>query len=164
MVNKAWIALHAIEKEISFLKNNSEPVCSSNAKSCKECEEKFSRNHELENHMVRVHGYEKTHTCEICRKSFYLEWRLKKHRTVHESNVRTCKYFEEGQDCPYDEIGCKYKHGEKETEDSGERVDDHYCYYCNIMYNKQAELIDHMGNVHIDLFTYLRQERNSSSS
>ena len=43
-------------------------------------------------------------------------------------------FNENGQDCPYNEIGCKYKHIEKETDNSGDKNDDHYYYYCRQIY------------------------------
>ena len=65
--------------------------------------------------MVAIHASEKPHACETCGKTFVLKWRLKKHLGVHQESVKTCKFFEEGMVCPFEEIGCKFSHIEKET-------------------------------------------------
>ena len=75
----------------------------------------FSKNCELENHMVAIHASKKPHACETCGKTFVLKWRLEKHLGVHQESVKTCKFFEEGMECPFEEIGCKFGHIEKET-------------------------------------------------
>ena len=62
--------------------------------------------------MVNVHGCDKTHSCDTCGKKFYLKWRLKKHLEVHEPNVNKCRYYNNGEVCPYDEVGCKFKHAD----------------------------------------------------
>ena len=166
--------IDALDREISSLKKNPEKAHSPCGKSCSECKEKFSKNCDLENHMVEVHGCEKLHSCEICGKSFLLKWRLKKHASVHDSRVKACKYFENGKGCLYDEIGCMFKHSQDETEDteeviddiedSEEAIEDNFCYYCNSMCTTQQDLIEHMGNVHLDLFTHLHEDRSKSTS
>ena len=77
---------------------------------CKVCKETFSRNCELENHMVNIHASEKTHGCETIGKTFVLKWRLEKHLAIHEESVKTCKFFKEGKECPFEDIGCKFSH------------------------------------------------------
>ena len=78
---------------------------------CKICKETFSKNFELEKHMVTIHASEKTHACGICDKTFFLEWRLKKHLGIHQdSRIRICKFFQEGKECPFDDVGCKFGH------------------------------------------------------
>ena len=79
-------------------------------KSCKKCDETFSLTCDLVKHMVTFHGASKSYSCEICTKSFYLKWRLEKHLQVHKDGVKPCKYDKSGQNCPYDEVGCKFKH------------------------------------------------------
>ena len=46
--------------------------------------------------MVISHGMDKSHSCEICGKDFFLRWRLKKHLDVHDENVKVCRYFRDG--------------------------------------------------------------------
>ena len=89
-------------------------------KSCKQCDETFSLTSDLEKHMVTFHGASKSYSCEICTKSFYLKWRLKKHLQVHKDGVKPCKYNKNGEICPYDEVGCKFKH-----EDNSRVGEDH---------------------------------------
>ena len=78
---KETITLPATLKTTSPLKN----------KSCNKCGETFARNYELETHMFHMHELEKTSKCEICGKSFYLEWRLKKHGSNHTGSSKPCK-------------------------------------------------------------------------
>lgn len=52
--------LDTLENDISDLKIKSEESGFSMNKSCKECEEKFAKNCELEGHMVKIHKVEKT--------------------------------------------------------------------------------------------------------
>ena len=49
-------------------------------------------------------------------------------------------------------------------EHDSEVNDDYCCCYCNEILETQAELIDHMGNAHIDRFPHINQEPNISSS
>ena len=81
---------------------------------CKLCKETFSKNCELEKHTVTIHDSEKTHACETCGKTFVLKWRLKKHLGIHQGSVKSCKFFKEGKECPFEDIGCKFDHVNKE--------------------------------------------------
>ena len=52
-----------------------------------------------------------TYNCTLCDKTFHRKWRLAKHELAHNSlNVKFCHYFNNGKDCPYEEIGCMFKH------------------------------------------------------
>jgi len=102
------------EEALSTKENIPTPQTS---KPCKECDETFSKNFELENHMVHVHGCQKSNSCDICGKKFYLEWRLRKHLQVHAENVKKCKYYCNGKECPFEEVGCKFKHGLGDAKD-----------------------------------------------
>ena len=116
-----------IRKEFSSLKETivtpaaaeSTPTCLPKNKSCNKCGEKFAKNFELENHMVHFHGLDKTNACGICGKTFYLKWRMKKHKSIHEGSNKPCKYFEHGQVCPFNEVGCKFVHEESENHEKG---------------------------------------------
>ena len=46
----------------------------------------------------------------MCNKDFYLKWRLEKHISVHSENTRVCHYFSHKQKCPFEQIGCKFRH------------------------------------------------------
>jgi hypothetical protein len=78
--------IDAMREEVLSLKENipSPPIANAQtSKSCKECEETFSKNFELENHMIDVHGCHKSHSCDICGKSFILNGDLE----------NTCKFM-----------------------------------------------------------------------
>ena len=49
--------------------------------------------------------------CDICEVEFYTGWRLDKHQKSHEDqNQKFCHYFNNGKSCPYEDLGCKFKH------------------------------------------------------
>ena len=100
------------------------PASPSKEKSCKECDETFSRNFELETHMVTFHGREKEYSCEVCGKRFFLKWRLGKHSSIHEESTKSCKYVQAGNACPFAEVGCKFDHNVEEKEDDEEEVEE----------------------------------------
>ena len=103
---------------------------------CKTCKETFSKNFELEKHMVFAHNSEKPYACETCDKTFFLKWRLKKHISVHQGSVQTCKFVKEGIFCPFEEVGCKFKHEEL---DNGVRGHDSNEGYKDLEENVEAE-------------------------
>ena len=91
-------------------------------KSCNECDETFLLTSDREKHMVNVHGAGKVYCCDICKKTFYLEWRLRKHVEGHGGNVKVCRYFKTGQNCPYEEVGCKFQHKKSQTRENENAV------------------------------------------
>ena len=79
-------------------------------KKCKECEENFVKNSDLEKHLIDKHGQEKAFKCENGSKTFVLEWMMKKHMMMHDEKISMCKFFTNSQHCPYEEMGCKFSH------------------------------------------------------
>ena len=78
---------------------------------CKACTKSFDKNSDLKLHMTTDHESEKLHKCDICEKTFVFEWRLKKHKIMHEkANGKHCHYYNNGKNCPFEEIGCKFQH------------------------------------------------------
>ena len=78
---------------------------------CKVCNESFDKNSDMELHMTTVHETEKKNRCDIYEKTFMFEWRLRKHKFMHQSVTGTkCHYYNNSKDCPYEEVGCKFKH------------------------------------------------------
>ena len=76
---------------------------------CTVCGETFSFTHELEIHLKK-HEVE-TLKCEKCDKTFYLKWRLEKHKKAHDLvDIKFCHYFNNSKHCPYDEVGCMFRH------------------------------------------------------
>ena len=56
-----------------------------------------------------------TSKCDKCDKTFYLKWRLAKHKSIHQTkNVRFCHYFNNEKLCPFEEIGCMFLHAKSE--------------------------------------------------
>ena len=77
---------------------------------CEFCESIFSLSWQYEMHL-ETHSKSKDKKCEVCKKEFYLEWRFKQHMNVHENpNIMNCHYFNNNKMCPYEPVGCKFKH------------------------------------------------------
>ena len=80
---------------------------------CKQCDTRFSTSSHLENHM-KEHGTAKRYKCENCGKTFNFRWRFNKHIKMHDSDseIRKCHFYNNGKQCPFDEMGCKFLHEE----------------------------------------------------
>ena len=77
---------------------------------CEHCEETFQLNWRLESHM-KIHKQAKTFECDKCEKVFVLKWRLEKHQKIHDqTKTKHCHYFNNEKVCPYDDIGCMFRH------------------------------------------------------
>ena len=70
---------------------------------------------------------------------------------IHEQNVKECRYYSNGDVCPYNEVGCKFKHADDEIHEveNDLQTSDNLCYYCNTMFENQEDLVVHMTNMHI---------------
>jgi hypothetical protein len=66
--------------------------------------------------MIDKHRQEKTFKCQMCEKTFVLESRMKKHLNMHGEKVSSCKFFTSNQHCPYEDVGCKFSHEHKPSE------------------------------------------------
>ena len=78
---------------------------------CKICEKTFTDSWKIELHS-KSHEKIVPFVCNICEKKFYVEWRMKKHILSHDQKQKFCHFYNNGKDCPYYEIGCKFKHQE----------------------------------------------------
>ena len=76
---------------------------------CKVCEKSFSESWKLELHS-KTHEENVPFKCNICEKQFHFKWRLNKHVVSHDKNAKFCHFFNNGKKCPFEEIGCKFKH------------------------------------------------------
>ena len=54
---------------------------------CKNCDEVFMKRCQLEQHILYSHSNKKMFECNICEKSFAMEWRLAKHREMHQKKM-----------------------------------------------------------------------------
>ena len=92
-------------------KSNSEIPKENYSTKCSFCEFSCGKMFELENHMENAHSEVTKFQCEECKKTFQLEWRLKKHKRMHTlRSVKVCKYFSSNRNCPYEKLGCKFLH------------------------------------------------------
>ena len=145
---------------------------------CQHCEQTFSNNFELENH-ADEHKLEKHFNCDICGKEFYLEWRLSKHETVHHEDTKPCRYSSSRRKCPFEAIGCKFRHDDPQEIDATEdednehhvesniadatdeedgvaeddyTVNENQCHLCKKQLSTKDELWDHVECVHVEYF------------
>ena len=80
---------------------------------CSSCEKSFHKNYELESHIKTFHKEVKEYECDKCEKKFVLNWRLKKHKNIHTNggqSVKSCHYFNNKKECPFENIGCMFAH------------------------------------------------------
>ena len=78
---------------------------------CKDCYETFDKSCDLEVH-IEVHlKLTRQFECEKCEKKFVLQWRLKKHQQIHETqNTKRCHHFNNKKVCPFEDLGCMFDH------------------------------------------------------
>ena len=77
---------------------------------CNQCELSFTESWQLEMHL-KTHNAVKEFKCDECGKEFYLKWRFSQHIKTHKCpKVKHCHYFNNNKVCPYEEVGCKFKH------------------------------------------------------
>ena len=48
----------------------------------------------------------------ICENDFVMKWRMEKHVTSHKEQTRWCHYFNNFKTCPFEYVGCLFKHQE----------------------------------------------------
>jgi hypothetical protein len=106
---------------------------------CKSCDETFEARWILEVHM-KDHEARKEFKCEICNKEFFLKWRLNQHKRGHDENERRfCHYFNNNKTCPYEEIGCKFRHEISENCYFGKSCKN---YLCQFKHESVQEVLD----------------------
>ena len=80
---------------------------------CNFCESKFKNISELERHIMEQHEEFETYDCDLCKKKFVTRWRLEKHAKMHSNlKIKICRYASNNEPCPFDKLGCKFKHVE----------------------------------------------------
>ena len=102
---------------------------------CDSCSESFKRISDLENHIKSRHEDYKTFQCDHCCKNFVTNWRLEKHKKMHyQTHVKKCQQYTRREYCPYNELGCKFRHEEDLTVNVGDTVD--------IMIETNSDMLD----------------------
>ena len=114
---------------------------------CGSCEKTFDVRCKLESHQ-REHENSKKFKCDKCDKTFVSEWRSKKHIEGHsKSDRKYCHFFNNRKFCPYEEIGCKFRH-----EDAGKCALGKSCceYMCQFDHREstdsKADIFDNSRN------------------
>ena len=84
---------------------------------CSVCDFKGKSISVLDEHISIIHNESSaSYQCSECNEMFMSEWRLKKHKRVHEHGFSTkfCHYYNNLKFCPYEKFGCKFKHSDAE--------------------------------------------------
>ena len=172
-------------------KLSTDKIVRKNSKSCNICDKILEQNCDYEKHMEE-HQIEKKYKCDKCGKMFHLEWRLRKHITIHDENGKYCHYFNNRKQCPFEEIGCKFLHirserckfencknnlcqfshdGEidnvSDDEENDESIDleVNQCHLCRAQLPSKAALIHHVETNHEEYYQgVLEAAANLSSS
>ena len=76
---------------------------------CEFCDETFTESWKMEDHLEH-HGNVRPFKCSICDKGFYMKWRREKHTSDHRADIKFCHYYNSDKPCPYDKVGCRFKH------------------------------------------------------
>jgi hypothetical protein len=76
---------------------------------CEFCDDTFTESWKMEEHLEH-HGNERPFKCSICDKGFFMKWRMEKHTSDHGVDMKFCHYYNSDKPCPYDKVGCKFKH------------------------------------------------------
>ena len=85
---------------------------------CMFCSDRFKNISELEKHIKGKHAEYDTFECETCGKKFVTKFRFEKHEQMHLSLViNNCHYFRRNKPCPFEELGCKFRHELDNTDD-----------------------------------------------
>ena len=78
---------------------------------CYQCENTFVRFSDLESHIKATHKAYEEFKCDKCSKTFVTTWRLRKHERIHtDKSIRPCRFFTNKEECPFDDLGCKFLH------------------------------------------------------
>ena len=83
----------------------------------------------MEKHKMSSHAHTERHKCESCEKEFISEIRLKSHTQSHNFTTKYCHYCNNGKECVYDELGCRFRHEKSEKCKYGERCKKLLCGY-----------------------------------
>ena len=117
-------------KIVSLNSEYAELLKTKNTVDCFHCDNKFLSKKDLEQHLLSV-NCEKTFKCDQCSKLFHTKWRMEKHKTIHNNpeKIRKCYYFNSGKSCPYEVLGCKFRHELSEKCKNGQNCEFHKCQY-----------------------------------
>ena len=98
---------------------------------CRICEQSFEESFKLEEHLISEHKKNKSYKCMQCECAFVLKWRHKKHIEGHRSGfkVKTCHYYNNNKICPYEFVGCMFKHTEAKECPNSSRCSNTKCQF-----------------------------------
>ena len=124
---------------------------------CYECEEVFNQSWKYERH-IKLHTSSEQFNCSECDQTFYVKWRMKKHIQSHDKARNYCHYFNNNKYCPFEEIGCKFRHEDSSRCKYGKCCQNRLCQFkhekkwkcetCKKEFVSDDELQLHIENIH----------------
>ena len=86
---------------------------------------------DIDKHIVASNESQRKYKCGKCESAFMSELRLKKHIQIHQFNkeVKFCHYYNNSKDCPYEILGCKFKHSDSKACRYGEQCNKSLCQF-----------------------------------
>ena len=129
---------------------------------CEHCNKTFDINWKLEKYL-KTHSTSTSFKCNECNKTFYLKWRLKHHiKGQEEYFVKFCSYFNNHKECPYQDVGCMFRHEDSPHCRYQEKCTSKLCQFkhslkndnkfkcntCNKTFQSSAEIENHNKSKH----------------
>ena len=93
----------------------------------------------------KIHTDTTQYKCEECGKIFVSEWRLQKHRNIHDktAKINCCHYFNNKEECPFEEIGCIFRHEQAKDCKFGKNCSIRLCQF---KHNEQNDALESQEN------------------
>ena len=97
---------------------------------CDHCDMQFDSNSSIEMHLNNL-KMTRQFKCSECETSFHTQWRLIKHKKIHQSSSkkRNCHFYNSGKICPFEELGCKFVHEYSDKCKLGDKCTFHMCHF-----------------------------------
>ena len=132
---------------------------------CKDCEKSFVKSSDLETHVKRFHCDTTLYKCDDCSKTFVLEWRLRKHKDIHEENAnrKNCHYYNNMKECPFEDLGCMFMHKMSEECKYGSKCMLKLCQFQHKKYGvkndgKECDVCEYRARNNVDLSKHKKND------
>ena len=86
--------------------------------------------------------------------------------SAHDTATKPCKYFVNGTNCPFEDVGCMFLHNDQDLAEEDANIEsnditapgDLLCLICHKFIGTQSNLIEHMSDEHIEHFPHIQPE------
>ena len=132
MKNNSFPCTKCEEKftDVRALKNHRNRTHQNKIK-CKQCNYEGLKLSDIEEHILTNHGTQREFECNQCQNSFVSELRLKKHMKTHQNTfkINFCHYYNNNKECPYQRLGCMFKHSDAKHCRNGDKCNRKLCQF-----------------------------------